>query len=206
MSIRTMSVVWQHSKLGGTELLLLLAISDFASDEGMAWPSVATLAGKIRMSERGTHYLLRKLEASGELVIERNKGPKGCNLFRVQILQGAIHAGVQPSSPGGATQFTRGVQPSSPEPSVNRHEPSVSREKIAFDGSSFKNLNGHLAAWKTAYPAIDVEGELRKAAAWLVSNPKNKKSAYSRFLNSWLSRAQDKAPRVPVSDRPRLAL
>lgn len=50
--------------------------------------------------------------------------------------------------------------------------------------------------WRAAYPAVSVEAELAKASAWLTANPKNRKSNYARFLNSWLSRAQDKAPPV----------
>jgi hypothetical protein len=50
--------------------------------------------------------------------------------------------------------------------------------------------------WTTAYPAINIDIELAKAAAWINANPDNKKSNYARFLNGWFQRAQDKAPRV----------
>jgi hypothetical protein len=72
---------------------------------------------------------------------------------------------------------------------------------IVFDGTGFQNLNGYLATWESAYPAINVQAEVTKAAAWLISNPKNKKSNYARFLNNWLSSAQDKAPRIPVNPK-----
>jgi len=77
-----------------------------------------------------------------------------------------------------------------------KEKTSISHEKIVFDGSSFQNLNGQVDVWAKAYPAINVDSEINKAAAWLVANPKNKKSQLGRFLNGWLSRAQDKAPRV----------
>jgi hypothetical protein len=48
--------------------------------------------------------------------------------------------------------------------------------------------------WLAAYPAVDVDGELTKAAVWLIANPKNAKSNYARFLSNWLTRAQDRAP------------
>jgi hypothetical protein len=51
-----------------------------------------------------------------------------------------------------------------------------------------------LATWKEAYPALSLDAELSKAAAWIIANPKNKKSNYARFLTNWLTRAQDKAP------------
>lgn len=50
--------------------------------------------------------------------------------------------------------------------------------------------------WVKAYPAVDVAGELAKASVWLVSNPKNQKSNYARFLTNWLNKAQDRAPKV----------
>ena len=84
------------------------------------------------------------------------------------------------------------------EPITNNQElkPFVKHEKIVFDGSSFQNINGQLNVWRAAYPAIDIDIEIRKAAAWLNANPKNKKSQYARFINAWLARAQDSAPRV----------
>lgn len=51
-----------------------------------------------------------------------------------------------------------------------------------------------LTTWKASYPAVDVGSELNAMAAWLMSNPKNRKTlrGMSRFCNAWLSRAQDK--------------
>ena len=46
------------------------------------------------------------------------------------------------------------------------------------------------------YPTIDVDAELRKAAAWHASNPKQRKtkSGMQAFLNGWLTRATNKGP------------
>ncbi len=105
----------------------MLAIADYADDKGAAWPSVETLAKKIRMSERACRYLLPKIAATGELAIERNAGPKGCNLFRVQVLQAANLSGVQSNVVGGAKSGgSGGATAIAPEPSVNRQEPSFS--------------------------------------------------------------------------------
>jgi hypothetical protein len=63
-----------------------------------------------------------------------------------------------------------------------------------------------LSAWKEAFPAVDVDGELKKMAAWIVSNPMTApKTQYGRFANSWLTRAQNQASlrSIPVErDRP----
>lgn len=60
-----------------------------------------------------------------------------------------------------------------------------------------------MAQWVAAYPAVDVAGELAKAAVWLLANPKNAKSNYARFLTNWLTRGQDRAPaRGSANDDP----
>lgn len=66
------------------------------------------------------------------------------------------------------------------------------------DGTKFYIDQGQTDEWQKAYPAIDVIQELRKVWAWCDANPQNRKTrrGAKRFLNSWLSRAQDKAPRA----------
>lgn len=48
------------------------------------------------------------------------------------------------------------------------------------------------------YPAVDVVQEFRSMKAWLLSNPRNQKtkSGIKRFINNWLSKAQNRAPVV----------
>lgn len=74
MSIKVMNAVWEHSPAKGSELLLLLALADSANDSGLAYPSVTTLAQKIRMGKRNTQYLLKKLEADGLIAIGKGAG------------------------------------------------------------------------------------------------------------------------------------
>jgi len=73
-------------------------------------------------------------------------------------------------------------------------KPSVHAIQFSFESGEFTNINGHLSVWEKAYPAVNIQGELNKAAAWLIANPKNRKSNYAKFLTGWLSRTQDKAP------------
>lgn len=62
------------------------------------------------------------------------------------------------------------------------------------EAQGFSVPSGHMTAWRFAYPACDLKAELAKAHAWLLANPKNRKSNYARFMQNWLQRAQDKAP------------
>ena len=84
MSIQAMNRVWQHSRAKGSELLLLLAIADFAKDDGSgAWPSVETLAHKTRLSDRNVQYLVDKLVAAGELDVKQGVGRGRANVYSV---------------------------------------------------------------------------------------------------------------------------
>jgi hypothetical protein len=86
MSIKIMNAVWHLSRQKGTPLLLLIAIADNANDNGEAWPGIEYLARKIRMSERQTQRLVRDLEKTDELIMERGGG-RG-NVHRYFILVG----------------------------------------------------------------------------------------------------------------------
>lgn len=49
------------------------------------------------------------------------------------------------------------------------------------------------ARWADAYPACDISRQLSSATNWLLANPREaKKSNFARFLNGWLSRAQER--------------
>lgn len=137
MSIKAMTAVWDHSSHKGSNLLALLALADFAHDDGSnIYPSVATLCAKTRLSERAVQYILRALIASGELVAD-GKHASGTVAYRIDLerlwggakIAGARIAGAKiapPQNPvaGGATRRTLGVQPVAPDPLVIHQEPS----------------------------------------------------------------------------------
>ena len=53
-----------------------------------------------------------------------------------------------------------------------------------------------LPAWRKTFPGVDVMTEVRKAHTWELANPTRIKKDRPRFLNTWLSKAQDQ-PRAP---------
>lgn len=82
-------------------------------------------------------------------------------------------------------------------------EPETASElsgiKIILNDKSFYDAPlEKVALWKGTYPAVDVEQELRKMAAWSDANPMKRKTRRGivRFINSWLSREQDRGGRV----------
>jgi hypothetical protein len=67
MSVKFMARVWAHSRRKDGELLVMLALADFANDAGECWPSIPVLAQKARLTERQTRRVLKKLEEAGEI-------------------------------------------------------------------------------------------------------------------------------------------
>jgi hypothetical protein len=94
VSIRVMSRVWAddgfHNK---SELLVVLAIADFANDDGLAWPSIDTLAKKSRCCQRSVQTIIARLVRLQKLDVQYGKGPHGTNLYRL------IGGGVQTLHP-----------------------------------------------------------------------------------------------------------
>lgn len=76
---------------------------------------------------------------------------------------------------------------------------SAPSAKVALDANgTWTGISAaQRSAWEKAYPALSLDAELSKAAAWVIANPKNKKSNYARFLTNWLCRAQDSARPMP---------
>lgn len=138
MSVRTMARVWERSQQCGNDLLMLLAIADFADDDGRAYPAVATLAAKCRMTARNANRVLADLRASGELDVRMNEGPKGTNLYQIKI---PPDGNVTPdnsvtlteSSPTPDSSVPKPLTKPSAEPSMNHQEPSERVERDAPD-------------------------------------------------------------------------
>ena len=62
------------------------------------------------------------------------------------------------------------------------------------DGSLWEPDPEQVTKWKAAFQAVDVDAEILAASCWLDANPTRRKTkrGIARFLNTWLSRAQDK--------------
>lgn len=141
MSIRVMSFVWQAFPAGGSLLLLELALADYASDDGeRIYPSVATLASKVHLSERSIQYLLRKLEKMGWLeVASRGGGRSRTCRYRIPVvkLQRLHPLADQPRKPRPVTAQRNGQKGAvavAPDSSVN-HQSTSPSGKTATAGS-----------------------------------------------------------------------
>ncbi len=70
MSIKLTAKAWDTNQRGN-DLLVLLALCDFSSDEGVSFPSLKTLSSKAKVSKTTLSYILRAYEDIGVITRER---------------------------------------------------------------------------------------------------------------------------------------
>ena len=86
MSIRIMSHVWNMEIEDSTAKLALMALADFADDDGYCFPSYEVLAKKISKSKRTAIRVVDKLAELGFVQIEKRElkdGTSSTNLYKI---------------------------------------------------------------------------------------------------------------------------
>ena len=172
MSIRVMSQVWDRSAHSGSALLLMLAIADFARDDGIAWPSLGSLARKTRMSERQIRRLVSECESSGELDVDRSRGHRTHRYrLRVDRLPGQLVRVGDPDTdvrvpepePGHPRTPTRTSEDAHPDTAMSAepYEPSI--EPSTPSGSPAAEATAILISENGKHPVS--EGGIRLAFA-----------------------------------------
>lgn len=80
------------------------------------------------------------------------------------------------------------------EPETSASVPAAVIELILNDKSLYPITQQDINGWIEIYPSVNILQELRKIKGWLDSNPTKRKTSrgIKRFINSWLSREQDK--------------
>lgn len=192
-----MTLVWKQSQAKGGDLLVELAIADFADEDGNAFPSIPTLGRKSRLSERQVKRSLQKLEHLGELKIFRGKGPHGTNRYKLGgdiLSHDKVSRGVTSETEGGDIYGKEGVTPMSPNPS----EETVNRISRAADWPGFerfypayprkKSKGDALKAWNALKPSPQLQDQIitalekaRESAEWQSEGGK-----YIPYPATWL--------------------
>jgi hypothetical protein len=123
--------VWESAPYEGGTLLVLLALADWANDDGYCFPGVAAIAEKARLGERQVHNILRQFRTDGVIEVEHPGGGRGVkNRYRLTLNWNAVKcSAVKPDSVKSTTET---LQSSSQNPAIcdvairkNRHEPSI---------------------------------------------------------------------------------
>jgi hypothetical protein len=70
-----------------------------------------------------------------------------------------------------------------------------SAKSVSFDykNETFAGITeAKISTWRTAYPAVDIQGEILRAAQWAACNPSKRKNRWDRFLVNWFARVQER--------------
>jgi hypothetical protein len=128
-----MSWVWKNGPENGTERMLLLALADHCDDAGHAYPSMAGLAQKACVTERGARQIMRRLEADGWVKTRIGGGRGGKSQYHILMENPERQTGnekpgmpnPEPESAKPGTPLPETRNGGSPEPSVTIIEPSI---------------------------------------------------------------------------------
>ena len=106
MAIEIIAQVLEYSQSRLASRLVLLAIANYADENGNAYPSIATIAKKAMIGERQVRRCLRQLELLGELSVEKEASQYGTNLYGIKNFRrddnlsgGAFSVGGQSEKP-----------------------------------------------------------------------------------------------------------
>lgn len=137
MSLSALTHVWKHSKAKGSALLVMLALADYADDEGQSYPSVKTLSIKTRMSPRNVQKVIQKLITTGELCVVTGRGIPtangSTNLYKLtpRTSQSLLKNDRGERGDRGEKHDIDGVNASSSDPSVIQPSESIPIAAIA---------------------------------------------------------------------------
>ena len=164
MSITLMSRCWNlPATVPSGARLVLLAMADHASDDGVCWPGVAGIANKTGLTERTVQYHLTAMKEAGYLRSTPRAGRT--NLYTLTLpAQSIAPLGCNPLHHGGEVDCTPGVKPIAPEPSVESSvEPSVQQKPSAALPPDF------VAFWKEYPKKVGRKAALKE---WLKAKDK----------------------------------
>ncbi|WP_313683779.1 helix-turn-helix domain-containing protein [Pantoea sp.] len=162
MSVKLSAYVWDGCAAAGmkiTSVAIMARLADFSSDEGLCWPSIATIARQIGAGPSTVRTSLRKLESDGWLTTTaRRKGNRNnSNMYQLNVKKlreaAALHmsesdtsksdasksgASVSDPSKSGATESGKNTGFHPPE---SGDDPSVT----SSTDPSIKKTDGQLA-------------------------------------------------------------
>ena len=135
-----MTLVWDDARTQAhSELLVLLALADWANDDGYCWPTVSALAAKARLSERAVQQILGRLTATGrirrlsgggrgrgnqyQVVSVKNPESETVNpIHRIENTESKTPNGIHPLRPKRVNLATEKGEPGAPHTSYIRQE------------------------------------------------------------------------------------
>jgi Helix-turn-helix domain len=165
-----MTAVWETNIGPATKRLVLLALADSANDEGVCWPSVATIARKAGASRRRTEEVLSELAVDG--LLDKTPRMNSSNLYQLnasalmearEIRAPREEGGVPPAKSAGAPAKSAGPPRENPQPNRKR-TPKESEQEPNTPAAGAASVS-YSEAFEAAWIAYGRKGA--KRAAWL---------------------------------------
>lgn len=174
------------------------------SDVGK-WLHACVAAALVRVYQVDGEEYLHVLDFNQQVRAKKSKFPDVPSTRAADATQklGDSEADAHLGVSGGVSGGEDSSAPSGAEPVV------LSGFAIPLnDGSEWEVPLSTVADWKDAYPAVDVEQELREMRAWANANPAKRKTSrgVAAFAVRWLSKAQDTPSRSRPTDGGRQTL
>lgn len=199
-----MTKVWEWSQAEGAVLLVALALADHADDDGYCYPGVERIAKKCRISARSVQRHIAALCDMKELEVALGKGVTvqggSTNRYRLTV-NNREHQRTPPNdrddvsgdrlTPGDNSTgkvvtdlFESGDKAVSPKPlgkpSVESSRASIKSKRLS-DDEFLQSIKDN-----PAFKGIDIDRELLKMDAWLITKPGRKKTR--AFIVNWLNK------------------
>lgn len=209
VSIKVMNLVWE-SLIPAVDLVLCLALADFADDDGGSiYPSVSKLAQKTRSSPRTVSRRLALLREQGIIEVVDQGGGRGHSTeYRFNLNHAILSGFVEKTmttvvinhDTGGINPVTGDASlPYEPsiEPSVNHQAKTRGKQKPETLEDVETLEPGFVVRMKEKHPTLDVEHELIAAMNHTAINKAKKPLIY---LQTWLNNAAKYAQgRLPLN-------
>jgi DNA-binding transcriptional ArsR family regulator len=176
MSVKMMTWAFEARGLTPVERLILLALADWANDDGECWPGQVSIAEKVEVSESTVRRAIRRLEAAEVIEVGERRRPDGyrtSNLYRLGGLP--VNLTGSDSHRSNVTNLTGQIGTPSPvtgdraEPLVEPpEEPPVHTGKRATQ----KQIDLLAELWRESgrWPTDDIQAEWHRWSVALADN------------------------------------
>jgi hypothetical protein len=176
MSIKVMSKVWDGYPAGGSELLALLALADWSNDDGMCFPSIASIASKTRLSRSQAQRVVHALIDQGFVAVLDNAmggAPGATRRYRINLAKLATGSagatGRMDATPTGRTDATGSA--------------GATGRMDARDGSHGCAETGRMGATLTVIePSITTKGGASQARRPTTPRQKREQTTLNEYL------------------------
>jgi len=141
MSVKLSAFVWDGCASSGmkiTMVAIMARLADFSSDEGVCWPSIATIARQIGAGPSTVRTSIRKLESEGWLTsTSRRKGNRNnSNMYQLNIKKlresAAAHLSESEASESDTSKYDASKS-DAPNFDASNFHPSESSQNNSFD-------------------------------------------------------------------------